>query len=111
MPLRRHKKNSDEIDAIERQKAELQAQIDALQSFIQEAPEKLQQQQIDRMTTLPAPEELQQRRREKDLHERLTKGEVKNERRHQARSAILFILLVLALISLAGWILNVVQSY
>lgn len=111
MQLRRNKKNSDDIDAFERQKAELQAKIDALQNFIQEAPEKLQQQEIERTSTIPAPEELLQRRREKDFFDQLSKGEVKNERRHQARSAMLFILLVLLIISVANWILNVIKSY
>jgi ABC-type Na+ efflux pump permease subunit len=104
------KKKQEDFSEIERQKEALQAQINELQSFIKEAPEKLQQEEQERLQTMPAPDELTQRRRENDFSNRLTKGELKNERRHQARSALLFVLLVAAIISVSLWVYRIIAE-
>ncbi|MEO1856459.1 MAG: hypothetical protein ABGY95_03705 [Rubritalea sp.] len=103
-------KNKENFAEIERKKDALQAQIDELQSFIKEAPEKLQREQQERLQTMPAPDELTQRRRENDFSNRLTKGELKNERRHQARSALLFVLLFSAIICVSLWIYRIIAA-
>lgn len=103
------KKKAD-FSEIESQKAALQAQIDDLQSFIKDAPEKLQREEQDRLQTMPAPDELAQRKRENDFANRLTKGELKNERRHQARSAVLFILLIAAIICVSLWVYRIIAA-
>ena len=103
-------KKKEDIAEIERQKNALQAQIDELQSFIKQAPEKLQQEEQDRLQTMPAPDELNQRRRENDFANRLTKGELKNERRHQARSALLFALFFSAIICVSLWIYGIIAG-
>ncbi|MFC4993576.1 hypothetical protein [Rubritalea tangerina] len=104
------KKKAQDFAEIERQKEALQAQIEELQSFIKEAPEKLQQEEQERLQTMPAPDELTQRRRENDFANRLTKGELKNERRHQARSALLFILLLTAIVFVSLWVYKIIVS-
>lgn len=103
------KKKAD-LSEIENQKAALQAQIDDLQNFIKEAPEKLQKEEQERLQTMPAPDELAQRKRENDFANRLTKGELKNERRHQARSAVLFILLLAAIICVSLWVYRIIAA-
>ena len=103
-------KKKENIAEIERQNNALQAQIDELQSFIKEAPEKLQREEQERLQTMPAPDELTQRRRENDFSYRLTKGELKNERRHQARSTLLFILLFSAIICVSLWIYGIIAG-
>lgn len=103
-------KNKENIADIQRQKDALQTQIDELQSFIKDAPEKLQREEQERLQTMPAPDELSQRRRENDFSNRLTKGELKNERRHQARSALLFVLLFSAIISVSLWIYGIITG-
>ncbi|MFT5883401.1 MAG: hypothetical protein ACI9FG_001916 [Crocinitomicaceae bacterium] len=103
-------KKKEDYAEIERQKNALQAQINELQSFIKEAPEKLHREEQDRLQTMPAPDELSQRRRENDFSDRLTKGELKNERRHQARSALLFVLLFSAIVCVSLWIYGIITG-
>lgn len=104
------KKKKEDFSEIERQKEALQAQIDELQSFIKEAPEKIQKEEQERLQTMPAPDELTQRRRENDFANRLTKGELKNERRHQARAGLLFVLLVSAIIFVSLWVYRIIAE-
>ena len=103
-------KNKEDFSEVERQKEALQAQIDELQNFIKEAPEKFQREELERLQTMPAPDELAQRRRENDFANRLTKGELKNERRHQARSALLFVFLFSAIICVSLWIYGIIAN-
>lgn len=103
-------KNKENLAEIEREKEALQAKIDELQSFLKEAPEKLRREEQERLQTMPAPDELTQRRRENDFSNRLTKGELKNERRHQARSLVLFVFLFSAIICVSFWIYGIISS-
>lgn len=102
--------NSSPLDDIEQRKAELQAEIDKIESFIKEAPEQHQRAEEERRQTMPAPDDLAQRQREKDFQDRLTKGELKNERRHQARSAMLFLLLIVAITFVSAWIWQIIKT-
>lgn len=109
MPFR--KKNQPvELDEYARQQAELKAKIDEIQGFIKDAPEKLQREEQERLQTLPAPDELAHMQRENAFINRLTKGELKNERRHQARSALLFILLAVATTFIGLWIYKLIST-
>jgi hypothetical protein len=56
------------------------------------------------MTTMPPPDDLADRRREHAFYTKLSRGEIKNERRYQARSAMLFLLLATAIAALSSWI-------
>lgn len=109
MPFRKSSKQA-ELEEYARQEAELRAKIEEIQGFIKEAPEKLQREEEERMQTLPAPDELAHIQREKDFIDRLTKGEIRNERRHQARSAVLFILLAAAIIFVSLWIYKEISN-
>lgn len=104
------KKKTEDFAEMERQKEALQAQINELQSFIEEAPEKLQREEQERLQTMPAPEELAQRRRENEFAQRLTKGELKNERRNQTRNALLFVLITAAIVCVSLWIYRIIAS-
>ncbi len=104
------KKKAEDFAEMERQKEALQAQINELQSFIEEAPEKLQREEQERLQTMPAPEELAQRRRENEFAQRLTKGELKNERRNQTRNALLFVLITAAIVCVSLWIYRIIAS-
>lgn len=108
--LFRSKKKTKDLSEIERQKEDLQARIDELQHFIEDAPEQLQREQAERLQTIPAPDELIQRRRENDFSDRLTKGEIKNERRSQTRSALLFVLLLVTMVCISIWIYKILAS-
>ena len=95
---------SFELDELARQDAELQDKIKQIQSFIHEAPNKLQQEEDDRIRTLPAPDEISERRREKEFFDRLSRGELKNERRHQAKNGVILVLLIIAITAVCLWI-------
>lgn len=109
MPFKK-KSKAAELDDYARQQAELKAKIDEIQGFIEDAPQKLQREELERLQTLPAPDELAHIQRENTFIDRLTKGELKNERRHQARSALLFIMLAVATTFIALWIYKIVSS-
>lgn len=104
------KKKAEDFAEMERQKEALQAQINELESFIKEAPEKLQREEQERLQTMPAPEELAHRRRENEFAQRLTKGELKNERRNQTRHALLFVLIAAAIVCVSLWIYKIIAS-
>ncbi len=92
------------LDELAKQDAELQQKIKDIQSFIEDAPDKLQQEEDDRIRTLPAPDEISERRREKEFFDRLSRGELKNERRHQARNGVILVLLAVAITAVSMWI-------
>ncbi len=94
----------DELSSISQKEAELQNQIKHLQSFLEEAPEKIKQAQEEEFQTLPAPDEIAERRREKEFFDRLSRGELKNERRHQAKNGVLLVLLLIAITMVCLWI-------
>jgi len=95
---------SFDLDELAKQDAELQNKIKQIQSFIHEAPDKLQQEEDERISTLPAPDEISERRREKEFFDRLSRGELKNERRHQAKNGVILVLLVIAITAVSLWI-------
>ena len=92
--------NSD----LEQQKAALEAQIRELESFIELEPKKLQQEHQDSLQTMPAPDEITQRKRERVFSDRLSKGELKNEYRHQASGIFIFIILATCIVLTSIWI-------
>ncbi len=105
MPNKQNPIDTDpNIDALAQQEAELQNKIKEMKNFLEEAPAKLKQAEQDRMQTLPAPDEISERRREKEFFDRLSRGELKNERRHQAKNGVLLVLLLIAIVSMSLWI-------
>ncbi|NNJ87078.1 MAG: hypothetical protein HKP20_07905, partial [Akkermansiaceae bacterium] len=57
----------------------------------------------------PPPSEVARIQREEAFKAKLTRGELKNEKRNQAKSGFLLFLLVLAILALALWIFQAVQ--
>ena len=104
------KKKKAELSEIEQQNDILAAKIKELESFIAEAPEQLEREHLEKLQTMPAPDDIVQRQRENNFAHRLTKGEIRNERRHQARSALIFVLLVIAIIFVSLWVYRIISS-
>lgn len=102
--------NPLDLDQLAKQDAELQDKIKQIQSFIHEAPDKLQQAEEERISTLPAPDEISERRREKEFFDRLSRGELKNERRHQAKNGVILVLLAIAITAVCMWIYRYVGN-
>lgn len=98
-----------DLDELARQDVELQNKIKQIQSFIHEAPTKLQQEEDDRIRTLPAPDEISERRREKEFFDRLSRGELKNERRHQAKNGVILVLLLITITAVCLWISRYIE--
>jgi hypothetical protein len=93
-----------ELDSLTQVNEEVKNEIESLRDFINNEPNKRRQAEIERMQTLPAPDEIVTVRREKEFFDRLSRGELKNEHRHQAKNGVLFIFLSLAILSVCLWI-------
>ncbi len=100
----KHIQSDPNLEKLAQQETELQDKIKGIQSFLEEAPAKLKQAEQDRMQTLPAPDEISERRREKEFFDRLSRGELKNERRHQTKNGVLLVLLLIAIVSVSLWL-------
>ena len=62
------------------------------------------------MRTLPPPSELQGRKREKEFMEKLSRGELKNEKRNQTKSGFLLVLLILAILAMGLWVYGIIND-
>lgn len=93
-----------EIDDLTQYNESVKSEIESLRDFIENEPSKRRAAEIERMQTLPAPDEIVTVRREKEFFDRLSRGELKNEHRHQAKNGVLFVFLVLAITSVSLWI-------
>ncbi len=90
--------NLNEVDEL------VKSEIESLRQFIENEPTIRREAEIERMQTLPAPDEIVTVRREKEFFDRLSKGELKNEHRHQAQNGVLFVFLSAAIIATCLWI-------
>ena len=89
---------------------QLLSRINELEDFIESAPERIRQEMEEEITTMPPPDDLEDRRREHKFYSQLSRGEIRNEHRYQARSAILFVLLVTTIVALSAWIYSVLHA-
>lgn len=104
------KKTNSSGDGVDLEKQKLEEKIKELESFIAEAPQKIEREHLEKLQTMPAPDDIAQRQRENNFAHRLTKGEIRNERRHQARSALTFVLLVIAIVFVSLWVYKIISS-
>ncbi len=93
-----------DIDNLTQVNEEVKSEIESLRDFIENEPTKRRAAEIERMQTLPAPDEIVTVRREKEFFDRLSRGELKNEHRHQAKNGVLFVFLAVAICSVSLWI-------
>ncbi|MDG2488856.1 MAG: hypothetical protein P8M65_14185 [Roseibacillus sp.] len=88
----------------------LLARISELEDFIEGAPERIRIEMEKEISTMPPPDDLDDRRREHKFYSRLSRGEIRNEHRYQTRSAFVFLLLVMGILGLTLWIYSVLQA-
>ena len=88
----------------------LLSRISELEEFIEGAPERIRREMEEEITTMPPPDDLEDRRREHKFYSQLSRGEIRNEHRYQTKSAFLFLLLVTAILMLSFWIYSVLQA-
>lgn len=98
-----------DVDSLSAREIELRKQIEQLQDFVENGPERERRAEQDRLSTLPPPPEIQDRIREKKLMDQISRGNAKNELRNQTKSGFLLLLLILATLALGWWIYQTVQ--
>jgi len=82
----------------------ISSQIESLEQFIEKAPQRLQEEIERERTTMPAPDSIRDREREKKFYHAFSKRQMQNERKFQARNTVLFVLLGSALLATCWWI-------
>ena len=100
------KKKNTGVDPITKREEQLLTRIAELENFIEEGPDRIRREIEEEITTMPPPDDLEDRRREYEFYTKLSRGEIRNERRYQAKSAILFLLLATAIAALTSWIFS-----
>jgi len=91
--------------------SELNIEIAKYESLIENAPLKLLEQQERERNIIPAPDDFEDRRRERRFYADLSKGQIINERRYRTRNTVLFVLLSAATVSVCWWIYSSLVRY
>ena len=91
--------------------SDIDHQIAKYESMIENAPRKLLEQRERERTTIPAPDDFAQRRRERRFYADLSRGQIINERRFRTRNTVLFVLLAAATVSVCWWIYSSLLRY
>ncbi len=117
MPFRNKKPSeppADPADELEEVEAKLQSEAERLEKFLREEPERKKREleeerrRLEEESSYLAPlDELQDRQREKQFYEDLSRGGIKNRRRQLAGSLFVLILLVAALIATGFWVYGI----
>jgi predicted nucleic acid-binding Zn ribbon protein len=79
---------------------ELNAQI----KLLQEMPDQIRQEELDRQSILPPSDIVTARVKEKEFDERVNKGQITNTKKEVQRNFFILVLLVIALLSIAWWV-------
>ncbi|MBK1834240.1 hypothetical protein [Roseibacillus ishigakijimensis] len=114
LPFQRKKKKpaagAADLQALVEQERAVREQIEKLEEMIAEAPDRIRREYEDARTTMPPPDDLEDRLREKRFQAHLTRGEVRNQQRYQVKATGLFVLLLLAIGSVISWILSFLST-
>ncbi|MGB0774362.1 MAG: hypothetical protein ACPG32_10865 [Akkermansiaceae bacterium] len=105
------------IDDIAAKEQALKDQIANLKDFVEHGPDRAREAleleraaEEERLRTIPAPTEVQDRIREQEFMDKLSRGELKNEMRNQTKNGVLLVLLALAIIAIGAWIYSSVAG-
>lgn len=91
---------------------DLDEKIRQFETYLENAPLELLKEQEKLRTTMPAPDDLESRHREKLFLEELkSKREVSNQIRSKRNNTFLLVLLTLAILAVLGWIYQAIQQY
>lgn len=105
MALTRSRK-SGEVDELELRRREIDERIAELEGM----PEQLELEMREREETLPPPEDLAERERQRHFEEQAARGQIRNERRTQGRSLLLMFLLLTATAAVISWIVRLANG-
>lgn len=106
--MARHHDDPDEADLarLEEEEREIERRIAEVESL----PERLRREAEERAATLPPPDDLVDRKRRRDFEDKVSRGQVRNERRAQGRSLLLTLLLLAAIAALVFWAVMLAQA-
>lgn len=99
-------RDPEELDELELRRRELDDQIAELEVL----PEQLELEMREREETLPPPEDLAERERQRHFEEQAARGQIRNERRTQGRSLLLMFLLLTATAAVISWIVRLANG-
>lgn len=88
---------------------EAQRNLDARIAELEALPEQLELEMLEQERTMPPPEDLEDRRRQRDFEEKAARGQIRNERRTQGRSLFLMFLLLAATAAMIAWVIALAQ--
>ncbi|MEP4076394.1 hypothetical protein [Haloferula sp.] len=95
-----------ELEPFDEAQRDLDAKIAALKAL----PEQLELEMREQERTMPPPEDLEDRERQRIFEEKAARGQVRNERRTQGRSLLLMFLLLAATASMVAWVITLTQK-
>jgi len=100
---------ADELDLLAEKERALRDEMQRLESYIKGGAE---QERADHINTMPAPDDLNERRRQASFVDQvMSKKEIRNVKRQQAKATILFLMLLLAIVSLGSWVVRAYSDY
>lgn len=103
---RKKRPPASEIDELEAKRRELESKIAELEAL----PKQLELEILEQERTMPPPEDIEERRRQREFEERAARGQIRNERRTQGRSLLLTLLLVIACASMLSWVISLLRQ-
>jgi hypothetical protein len=99
------KARDTKLDPLDEAQRELDAKIAELKAL----PQQLELEMIEQERTMPPPEDLEDRKRQRDFEEKAARGQIRNERRTQGRSLLLMFLLLVATAAMVAWVITLAQ--
>jgi hypothetical protein len=106
MPRSGHPPDEAELARLEAEERELARRIAEISAL----PDQLRREAEERAVTLPPPDDLADRRRQREFDAKASRGQVRNERRAQGRSLILTIFLIASVVALVAWVLKLAEN-
>ena len=94
------------LEELKRKAADLERAEHDYEQFLLNEPKRIAAEAAERAATLPPPDDFADRRRERRFYELACRGQIRNERRAQAGSTLLFLLLIAATSGLVMWVLR-----
>ena len=102
--------SSGPLGELERERRRLAREERKFERLMREEPKRIAREQIERATTMPPPDDFQDRQREFRFYAALEKGQLRNQRRSQAASILLLVLLATSTLALILWVLRIMEA-
>lgn len=102
MLRRKHDADEGEVEEIDLARRQLEEQIAELEAL----PKQLELEMLEQESTLPPPDTVADRARQRRFEEQAARGQIRNERRTQGRSLLLLFLLLGATAAMISWIVS-----